>query len=312
MQRLIIDTDPGVDDAQAILMAAAHPNTKIEAILAVGGNVGIEHTVRNALALTEVVGQQIPVFAGCGPPLVMFQEDASEWHGADGLGGASFQPGGRQAETEHAAIALVRMATESPNELTLAAIGPLTNVAVALKLDPTLPQKLKRFVIMGGAVTGHGNTSSIPAEFNIYYDPEAAHIVFEAWAQAGKLVEVIDWEATTRHGFPEATLMRWFEIDTPKAVFFKKILEKSVERNLKVFGRTEIFAADPLAMSVVLEPDIVTRAEQHNISVELVGTRTRGQTVVDWSDRHRLPINANIVLEVDMKRFHALMEQGLM
>ncbi len=310
MQRLIIDTDPGVDDAQAILMAAAHPNTKIEAILAVGGNVGLEHTVRNALVLTEIVGQAIPVFAGCGPPLVMFQEDASEWHGVDGLGGASFEPQ-CQAEKEHAVNALVRMVNESPNELTLAAIGPLTNVAVALKLDPDLPKKLKRFVIMGGAVTGHGNTSSIPAEFNIYYDPEAAHIVFEAWAQAVLIIEVIDWEATERHGIPEAKLLEWFEIDTPKAAFFKKILANSVERNFKHFGRKVIYAADPLAMSVVLEPDIVTRAEKHNLSIELVGTHTRGQTVVDWRDRHGLAINANIVLDVDVERFHALMEQGL-
>ncbi|MEZ4595130.1 MAG: nucleoside hydrolase, partial [Chloroflexota bacterium] len=196
MEKLIIDTDPGVDDAQAILMAAAHPNATIAAILAVGGNVGLEHTLRNALTLVEVVEQDIPVYAGCSKPLVIFQEDAADVHGQDGLGDVGLVPQTRTAESEHAALALVRLANESPGEYTLVAIGPLTNIAVALTLDPTLPEKLKRFVVMGGAVTAHGNTSNVSAEFNIFYDPEAAHVVFEAWEAHGGLIELVDWEAT--------------------------------------------------------------------------------------------------------------------
>ncbi|MGB1253023.1 MAG: nucleoside hydrolase [Candidatus Promineifilaceae bacterium] len=311
MQRLIIDTDPGVDDAQAILMAAAHPNTKIEALLAVGGNVGLEHTVRNALALTEVVGQDIPVFAGCGPPLVMFQEDAAGWHGADGLGGASFEPATRRVESEHASLALIRMANESPNELTLAAIGPLTNIALALKLDPELPHKLKRFVVMGGAVTAQGNTSNVSAEFNIFYDPEAAHIVFEAWAKAGLIIELVDWEATVRHCIPETIIERCEAMDTPKAEFFRNLTRRSIGLTIEREGRKFLYAADPLAMAVVLEPDIVTQAEQHHLTVELQGAYTRGQTVVDWRNRLGKTPNVNIVLEIDRERFYALVVNSL-
>ena len=180
MQRLIIDTDPGVDDAQAILLASAHPHTKIEAILSVGGNVGLEHTTRNALTIVEAIGQDIPVYAGCDGPLVLFGEDAAWVHGTDGLGDCGITPQSRKAEQEHAANALVRMANAEPDAFTLVAIGPLTNIALALKLDPELPNKLKRFVIMGGAVTGKGNTSNVTAEFNIFADPEAAHVVFES------------------------------------------------------------------------------------------------------------------------------------
>lgn len=311
MEKLIIDTDPGVDDAEAILMAAAHPNATIAAILAVGGNVGLEHTVRNSLTIVEAVEQDIPVYAGCDKPLVIFQEDAAFVHGQDGLGDVGYVPKTRQAEAEHAALALVRLATEAPGEYTLVAIGPLTNIAVALKLDPRLPEKLKRFVVMGGAVTSHGNTTNVSAEFNIYHDPEAAHVVFAAWEQYGGLIELIDWEATMRHGIPEEVIKRWHALDTPKSRFFQAISAKTMEFIRKYMGRTMMFGADPLAMAVALEPDIVTKAEARHVSVELTGMYTRGQTTTDWGNRSGRTANTNIVLELDIDRFFDLMEQGL-
>ena len=311
MEKLIIDTDPGVDDAEAILMAAAHPNAIIAAILAVGGNVGLEHTLRNSLTIVETIEQDIPVYAGCDKPLVIFQEDAAQVHGQDGLGDVGYVPQSRQPETEHAALALVRMANESPGEYTLVAIGPLTNIAVALKLDPTLPEKLKRMVVMGGAVTARGNTSNVSAEFNIYHDPEAAHVVFEAWEQHGGLVELIDWEATMRHPIPREVMQRWIDLDTPKSRFYQAISAKTVEFVTKYMGRTMMFGADPLAMVVALEPEAVTKAEVRHVSVELTGMYTRGQTTVDWGQRNGRTANANIILEVNTDRFYALMEQGL-
>ena len=307
MQRLIIDTDPGVDDAQAILMAAAHPNAKIEALLAVGGNVGLEHTVRNALTLVEVVDQDIPVYAGCGAPLVSFQEDAAFVHGSDGLGGTGIVPKSRKAESEHACTALVRMVSAEPDEFTLVAIGPLTNIAVALKLDPDLPNKLKRFVIMGGAVTGKGNTSNVSAEFNIYHDPEAAYVVFEAWAKAGKMIEVYDWEATVRHGIDGDIIDNWAKIDNPRAKFFDAVTSGTMKWIREVMGINRMFGADPQAMAVVLEPDIVLTAEEHHLMVETQGEFARGQTIVDWGDRTGKPINARVILTIDEARYQQLM-----
>ncbi len=311
MEKLIIDTDPGVDDAEAILMAAAHPNATIAALLAVGGNVGLEHTLRNSLTIVEMIEQDIPVYPGCDKPLVIFQEDAAFVHGEDGLGDVGYVPKSRQPETEHAALALIRMVNESPGEYTLVAIGPLTNIAVALKLDPTLPEKLKRFVVMGGAVTSRGNTSNVSAEFNIYYDPEAAHVVFEAWEQHGGLIELIDWEATLRHGIPDEVVTRWHALDTKKSRFYKEISAKILDFITKYMGRTMMFGADPLAMAVALEPDIVTKAEERHVSVELTGMYTRGQTTTDWGNRNGRTANCNIILELDIERFFALMEQGL-
>ena len=160
MERIIIDTDPGVDDAHAIMMALAHPNVKVEALTVVGGNVGLHHTVANACKILDVMGADVPVFAGCERPLIYETKDAAQVHGSDGLGDAGLPTSSRKVEAEHAAVALVRMVNENPGELTLVAIGPLTNVAVALKLDPELPQKFKHFVVMGGTIVAKGNTET--------------------------------------------------------------------------------------------------------------------------------------------------------
>ena len=311
MERFIIDTDPGVDDAQAILLAAAHPNVRIEALMAVGGNVGLEHTLRNALTIAETVGQDIPVYAGSGSPFVYASDDAAAVHGADGLGDSGLTPRHKEASPGHAASRLVEMVNAAPGEYTLIALGPLTNIAVALHLDPTLPTKIKRFVTMAGAVNAHGNTPTFTAEFNVYYDPEAAHLVYQSWGSAGKTFEIIDWEATIKHGIEGDVLRRWQAIETPKAEFFRRISAKTVEFIRQYVGREMLFMPDPLAMAVAVDPDCVTRKETHHMVVETTGMFTRGMTAVDWEDRSGKPMNAEIILDIDMDRFHALFEQGL-
>ncbi|MGB0387989.1 MAG: nucleoside hydrolase [Ardenticatenaceae bacterium] len=307
MERMIIDTDPGVDDAQAIMMAFAYPGVKVEAIMTVGGNVGLDRTTANACTILDLLGEDVPIYAGCDSPLVLFSEDAAFVHGDDGLGDVGFGVSERQIEPEHAAVALVRLANESPGEITLVTIGPLTNVAVALKLDPHLPQKFKRLLVMGGAIRSRGNTSNLSAEFNVFADPEAAHVVFEAWPE----FDLVDWETTMAHGFPPDLLQKWSNINTTNAKFFTAITAK-VRKYLKnVLGRTTLYSADPLAMAVALEPSIVQKAEKHHITVELTGRHTRGQTTVDWGDRSGRKANANIVLQVDIQRYFELMENAL-
>ncbi len=312
MQRLLIDTDPGVDDAQAILMAAAHPDAKIEALFAVGGNVGLDRTVRNALTIVEVIEQEIPVYAGCDKPLIGFQEDAAVVHGDDGLGNSGRVPKVRQVEKTHAVNALIEMVNAEPNEFTLVTLGPLTNIAVALKLDPDLPNKIKRTVVMGGAVTGKGNVSNLSAEFNIYHDPEAAYVVFEAWARAGQMIELYDWEATVRHAISGDTIDEWAKIDNPRAKFFGEVSAFTLKWVRESLGENALFGADPQAMAVVLEPTIVTRSEDHYLVVATDGAYTRGLTVVDWSDRSNQPINARIVLAIDRSRYERLMYNSIM
>ncbi len=307
MERMIIDTDPGVDDAHAIMMALAHPDVTVEALTVVAGNVGLQHTVANACKILDVFDLDIPVYAGCDSALIPRSGDAAHVHGEDGLGDAGIPASGRRVEEEHASAALVRLANQSPGEITLVAIGPLTNLAVALKLDPDLPAKFKHLLIMGGAVHARGNTENVSAEFNIYADPEAAHMVFESWPE----VTVISWEATTDHAIPYETVQHWLGLDTPRSRFFMKISARVRTFIREVLGRTEMYGADGLAMAVALEPQIVRRAERHYLQVETAGQYSRGQTIVDWYDRSGQSGNAHIILEVDLDRFHQLMEMAL-
>ena len=301
--KLLIDTDPGVDDALAILMA--HRHADVLGLSVAAGNVGLQHTVANALKLVDTIGAATPVFAGCATPLVRAAEDAAFVHGLDGFGDTAYVPSARRAEREHAAQAILRLSHEYAGQLIFVAMAPLTNLALALRLDPGLPQRVARLVIMGGAVTGRGNTSA-SAEFNVGFDPEAAHIVFSAWPH----IELIDWELVTRHGIAFDVVERWLAADNPRAQFFAAISRKT-RAWTRTRGRPKLLVADALAIAVALQPDLVTRAEDHHIAIELDGRLTRGATVVDWENRSGHAANTRIVLAVDQARFETLVASAL-
>ena len=307
MKRLIIDTDPGVDDAQAILLTLAHPDAKVEAITTVNGNVNIDLTTANALKILDVAEKDIPVYRGCDRPLISRPEYATYVHGFDGLGDCGIPPSKREVQSEHAVHALVRLANENPGELTLVAIGPLTNLAIALSLDPDLPKKFKQLVIMGGAIYSKGNAGSLTAEFNIHTDPEAAHMVFSAWP----MLTLLSWETTLAHIFTREVLDRFFSISTPRARFFHDTNQKIMGFIRDRWNQDMLFAPDGLALAAAIEPGIVTRSEKKYVTIELQGTHTRGQTVVDWSNSTKKAPNVEIIHEVNQACFNQLMENGL-
>jgi len=304
--KLLIDTDPGVDDALAILMAHAHAD--VVGLTIAAGNVGLTHTVANALKLVEVLGASTRVFAGCPDPLVHLHsiEDAAFVHGRDGFGDTGYERSTRAAESEQAALAILRLSHEHAGTLVLVALAPLTNLAVALKLDPTLPQRVAKLVIMGGAVTGHGNTQRMAAEFNVGFDPEAAHVVFSSWPH----FTLVDWEATMRHGIEFERMQGWLDSGHAHAQFFAAI-SRTTREWTRARSRPRWLVADALAMAVALQPDIVLRAEQRHVAIELAGTHTRGATIVDWEQRFGHAPNATIVLDVDQQRFETLVASAL-
>ncbi|HVF35454.1 MAG TPA: nucleoside hydrolase [Candidatus Saccharimonadia bacterium] len=309
MHRLVIDTDPGVDDALAILMAHAAPNATVLALTIAAGNVGLAHTTRNALKLLELIDARTPVFPGAAAPLVAVPEDAAFVHGLDGFGDVGYEAPVREPEAEHAASALVRLARANPGELTFVMLGPLTNLALALALEPALPTLVKRLVVMGGAVTGRGNLPMprLTVEFNIGFDPEAARVVFDAWPA----LELVDWEAVVRHGIAYSQLDAWFSGGSPIARFYEGISRKTRAFMAGTRDAEVWHGADALAMAVVLEPERVTRWARRAVMVELGGSHTRGMTVVDWNERCGRPANTAIALEFPLPRFGEMVAAAL-
>ena len=302
---LLIDTDPGVDDALALLMAFNDPRHEVVGLTIAAGNVGLEHTVANALKLCEVCGVDVPVFAGADAPLVFPARDAAYVHGRDGFGDTSYARATRSAEAEHAALAILRLSHEHAGKLLLVALGPLTNLALALKLDPTLPQRVARCVVMGAAVTAHGNITPA-AEFNIAFDPEAAHIVFSAFPK----IELADWEAVLAHGFRHADAERWLAADSPRARFYAGISAHT--RAWAKAGRGERWhAADALAMALALQPEGAQELLERPLAVETAGQHARGATIVDWNRQGGAADNVAILMRYDQARFEAMIERAL-
>ena len=302
---LLIDTDPGVDDALALLMAFRDPRHRLLGLTIAAGNVGLRHTVANALKLCEVAGLDVPVFAGCPVPLLHAADDASYVHGQDGFGDIGYAPANCSVQDEHAALAILRLARENEGRLLLVTLGPLTNLALAVRLDPDLPKRMQRLVVMGGAVTGQGNTS-IPAEFNIAFDPEAADVVFRAFPH----FELVDWEAVTRHGLQQAEVAAWLAAGDERGRFYELISRANRARQADHRGGRWL-SADALAMAAALAPGGVLRAEDRPVVVELEGRHSRGATLVDWQRRTGRPDNARIVMDYDQARFEAQVRASL-
>ena len=310
MVRLVIDTDPGVDDAHALLMAFTHPQARVEAVTTVSGNVGLDKTTANARTILDVLDvdpEQTPLYAGCDCALLGARPDAAYVHGTDGLGDGPRTPSSRPVAAEHAALALIRLANTYPGQLTLVAIGPLTNLALALRLDPALPQKYQRLVVMGGAIRGHGNMAERPVtEFNIYADPEAAAIVLAGWP-----LTLVSWETTLLYPLTPDHLEALMSTGTPRSEFFRRITSKIHAYVRDQLDRDGVYAPDPLAMAVALEPDLVTKRTQRPVTVELAGAHARGLTSVDWAGLTKQPATVDLVLEVDFERFWRLMQASV-
>jgi purine nucleosidase len=304
--RLIIDTDPGVDDAHALMATLAHPDAEVGAIITVVGNVPLARTTANACTILDAMGADVPVYAGCAHPLIQESSWATEFHGKDGLGDAGLAPSTRAIEAEHGVNALVRIANESPGEWTLLAIGPLTNVAMATRLDPDLPKKFARLVIMGGAVRAMGN-STTTAEFNVLGDPEAAAIVFRTWPK----LTLVSWETTMAHSFSAAQVDALLAVNSPRADFLRRISTRTLAAVERIIGERGMVEPDLLAAAVALEPCVVSHSDLRYVDIELAGTLTRGQTAVDWFGRTGRAPNVEIVTEMDTDRVWQMLRAAL-
>jgi purine nucleosidase/non-specific riboncleoside hydrolase len=307
---LILDTDGGVDDAQALLMLLAN-GVVPEAITTVFGNVGLDAATRNVLTVLTIAGmEQIPVHAGQARPVTGALIDAAHVHGEDGLGGVSRPeripgPAGRDAVTFLRERLKLAMAESAKVDLLM--IGPLTNLALALRLAPGIEAAVGRLVIMGGTLNGRGNTTPA-AEFNIYADPEAAAIVFAANIPT----TVVPWEPCMAHRMTGQEVEALFQGQTAHSVgAFSYGLWAHVRRVAQGFGRGDVFQfVDPFAAAVLIEPELVTSSLTASVDVSLAPGITRGMTVVDPSGRLGTP-PVTLVQSGDLDRLKALYSRSV-
>lgn len=301
-QKIIIDCDTGVDDAQAIMMALSRPDIEVIGITCVNGNVDIENVCRNTLrVLTICDALKIPVFRGCVKALTQQQEDASFYHGVDGMGDLPKPPEVDLSliQEEHAVNALIRLTKEFDGEVKLVCLAPLTNLAIALRMDPGFGTRLKSLVVMGGNMHGKGNRSaSIASEFNFGIDPEAAYMVLHEMACP---IVLVSWELCLQYLYPWEKVNVCLNEKTPKANFLQGITKASIERQ-KADKESGYRSCDAIAMAVAIDSSIVMEKVDIFASVELHGTLTRGMLVPDWRNKLNKSPNVTIVTKTDTEK----------
>jgi len=271
--RIILDTDPGVDDAMAIFLALRSPELHVEAITAVSGNVPISFTLPNALRLVEIAGHpEIPVAAGAAVPLVRRLVTAAYVHGNNGLGGVEFPEAKIKPVSESAFELIRRIVRANPGEITIVAVGPLTNIATVLKLDPGIAPMIKAIVVMGGGLSGGNITPA--AEFNFYVDPEAARIVFDS----GVPVTMVGLDVTNKVLLHESQVRTLEAAQNPVSQAAGKIMRATFGRIRKTNDETVVAMHDPLTIASLIDPSVVTLKDFY-VQIETTGEMTAGQSV---------------------------------
>ena len=314
----IVDTDAGVDDAIAIAMPFAtltdqsnpsiYKNFELAAITCVAGNVTLDKVLVNVGTLLELLNlPQVPFYKGCDRPMVVAHAHAEEFHGVDGLGDGGLSITQRTPEAEHAAQAIVRLARQHEGDLSILALGPLTNIALACNLDPQLPSRIARLVIMGGAWQARGNQSPT-AEFNFAIDPESAYLIFERFDRAG-MITLLPWEVSVDQAWPFERISALAARGSQRGVFLGKMCQMLVPKLRDVFHHHGFPAPDPLTMCVALDPSVIATDIVCKMSIDIGGSVGRAMSALHrW---HAVP-NTQVVTSVDAARAFALIEAGWM
>ena len=294
---LILDCDPGHDDALAIILALARPELELLAVTTVAGNASLEATTRNALRVLTLVGRtDIPVAAGAAGPLVRPLHVASNIHGASGLEGADL-PDPAFAPRPEGAIELIRsVLVDAVKPVTIAAVGPLTNIALLIQAHPELLERVAGFRLMGGAIT-EGNTTA-SAEFNIWQDPEAARIVFDS----GLPITLMTLDVTHQALFGAADVARLDALGTRVGSVFADLLRYFAQFHAKRYGWDGSPIHDAVAVAHLALPDLV-RTAPYRVDVETTSELTRGRTVVDLHGLTGRPPNVEVGVGINRARF---------
>lgn len=298
---LIIDNDTAQDDCVTILMGLMDPAANLRAITTVAGNVGFDRQMANAQMTLSVAGAlgDVPIHAGCRQPMLRPWVSAEDVHG-DGSGGLEMELDEAAVSEEHAVDALLRITAESPGEVSIVAIGPLTNIATAVVKDRQFVKNVKSLYIMGGSNNGRGNVTP-SAEFNFYVDPHAAQIVMQAGFED---MHILTWDPVTLRDatYPRAEYEQLAASHTPLGRFFKKVCDTTLDFNesVGVDGSTH---PDSMTLAALLHPELVLAKKKYQVDVETAGELTMGYSNFRWEKFASEP-NAHVIEHMDSAAFY--------
>ena len=298
MRHFLIDTDTASDDAVALLMALREPSVKVEAITVVAGNCPLETSVKNALISVEKAGTYSPpVYAGMKQPILRELFTSEFVHGQDGMGNMDLPSPTLEKQPDHAIDMIIETARHFPGVLEIVTLGPLTNLAMALLKEPTLPDLVKRVYIMGGAGLGPGNITPV-AEFNFFVDAEAAHLVMKS-----KLAKtVVGWDVCMAETFINRSDITHLNSLGLLGEFAVRCNASVIEFN-KGWGKDGFDLPDPTTVAVALYPDIVTKQFDAYGYVEYKSEKAYGQFIIDQLQLTGKPHNVTIITEIDAQQF---------
>ena len=304
-QKVILDCDPGHDDAINIMLAGRNDKIDLLGISVVAGNQTIEKTSKNALDVCQYLGIDVPVYAGCGQPMIRDKQMvAGDIHGESGLDGPVFQPLTKTLEKEHSVHFIINTLLQSDGDIILAPTGPLTNIAMAMRMEPKIIPKIKRIVMMGGCYQ-LGNVTPA-AEFNIIADADAAHVVFTS----GRPITMVGLDVTRKVLCYPAIVERMEKINTPAAKLFADLMRFFNQSQKEVFGWEGGPLHDPVTVASILDPSLLVTKPMYT-EIDIRSVQSYGRTNCDFFGYSGKEPNSDVAIDIDVEKFWDIIEQGI-
>lgn len=303
-KKIILDCDPGHDDAVAIMLAAKSEKLDLLGITVVAGNQTLEKTQVNARNVCQCLGLDVPVYAGCGQPMVREKMVAADIHGETGLDGPVFEPLTKPLEEKHAVQFIIDTLMESDGDITMVTTGPMTNLAMAMRMEPRIVEKIEQIVLMGGAYT-NGNVTPA-AEFNIIADADAAYVCFTS----GRPITMVGLDVTRKALCYPAVVDRMEKVGNKASKLFVDLMRHFCKSQKEVFGWEGGPLHDPITIAYLLDPSVLTVKPMH-AEIDIRSTQSYGRTNCDYFGYQKLEPTADVAVDIDVEKFWDIIEDGL-
>ena len=303
-EKIILDCDPGHDDAVAIMLAAINPKIELLGITVVAGNQKLEKTVNNALKVCNHLNLDVPVFSGMSRPMIREQLIADDIHGETGLDGPKFDELKIKAEDKHAVNFIIDTLMNSDEKITLVPTGPLTNIGMAIRFEPRIIEKINRIVLMGGSYQLGNMTPA--AEFNILADPDAAHIVFSS----GVKIVMMGLDLTRQASATKEVVEKIKSLNNKASKLFVDLMEFFAASQKNVFGWSAPPVHDPTTIAYIIDPECI-EVKPMFCEIELWSERSYGRTLCDYFGILKKEPNVDVAVKLDFDRFWNLVYENL-